>query len=116
MPEERPSCECSHDYGPCEQHGTILVSREGAALRNPDEQIMQLIQDLLDVGAELSVFGREEYQRLSDNFHTGTFTPEDFAAADWLATQLEGNIDHWIIYDDGYVIVSVNHDCPLLEG
>jgi hypothetical protein len=116
MPEDRPSCECSDEYGPCEQHGTVLVSREGAALRNPDEQVMQLIEDLLDVGAELSVAGREEYERLSENFHAGTFTSDDFGGADWLATQLESTVDHWVIYDDGYVIVSANHDCPLLEG
>jgi hypothetical protein len=123
MPEERPYCECSDEYGPCEQHGTILVSRDGAALRNPDEQVMQLIGDLLDVGAELSSWGHAEYLRLRDSLmpdemDNNHFTyPEDYGCADWLATQLEGTIDAYVILQpDGYVIVDAHHDCPLLEG
>lgn len=117
------TCECSEEFGPCEDHGETLVVREGASLHTADELSMILIDDLVSVGAELSPWGRTERDRLSaaleasrDNVSgTAWFAdPDDADAAHSLADQLEGYVaDLWIIRDDGYRIVRPHADCPL---
>jgi hypothetical protein len=117
-------CECDQEYGPCEQHSTVLVSRDGAAVRNCDEHIMCLIDDLIGVGAELSAAGRVEHKQLTDSlvpdeWHGFRFTDvEDYEAAVWLSEQLESTLGEnmCVFHDDGFVIVQLHDDCPLLEG
>lgn len=116
-------CECSDEYGPCEDHGETLVIREGAGLRTADELTMILIEDLVSVGAELSVWGRDEYNRLSAalsasrNPKSGTAwfdNPDDGESARDLSHQLENYVaDLWVIHDDGYRIVRPFDNCPL---
>lgn len=38
-------CECSEEYGPCEDHSEVLVQREGAAIRTADELCAVFIDD-----------------------------------------------------------------------
>lgn len=116
------TCECSDEYGPCEQHGDTLVVREGASQRTGDELTMVLISDLVEAGVELSTEAKAEYERLmlaledARDSHSGTawFSgPEDAYSASDLAREVEGNTDLWVIHDDGYRIVRPHADCPL---
>jgi hypothetical protein len=117
-------CECDQEYGPCEQHSTALVIRDGAAARNPDEYIMCLIDDLVGVGAEVSSTSLEEYLRLTDSLEPNGFGGlifaggDDYEAAVWLSEQLESTLGEniCVFQDDGFVIVQLHDDCPLLEG
>ena len=118
-------CECSEDFGPCETHGDTLVIREGASLHTADELTMIEIGDWLDVGANISVWGRAELARLESALEdsrdpvsgTAWFADEDDAdSARSLAWQLENDqADVWIIREDGYVMVRPHADCPLLD-
>lgn len=115
-------CECDQ-YGPCEQHSTALVIRDGAAARNPDEYIMCLIDDLIGVGAELSPAGRVEHKQLTDSLVPDEwrglrFTDEDdHEAAVWLSEELESTLGEniCVFHDDGFVIMQLHNDCPLPE-
>ena len=113
------TCECSDEYGPCEAHGETLVQREGASLRTADELILILCQDLVDLGAGLSLYGADvlaqaeayvdqPYPDDGDADYVGTF-----AALTTLADQLEADLGVSVIWDDGYRIVRPAADCPL---
>jgi hypothetical protein len=99
------------------------VIRDGAAARNPDEYIMCLIDDLIGVGAELSPAGRVEHKQLTDSlvpdeWRGFRFTDvEDYEAAVWLSEQLESTLGEniCVFQDDGFVIMKLHNDCPLLE-
>lgn len=39
-------CECSEEYGPCENHGEELAQREGASVRTADELLAVFIGDV----------------------------------------------------------------------
>ena len=121
-------CDCSPEYGPCENHGEAIVIREGASTRTADELTMVLIGDLVGIGCELSAWGKAEYARLSAQLehdrdpHSGCawFESEsDQAAANDLAWQLEcsGEMPDrtMLVREDGYVIYQLTEDCPLLE-
>ena len=118
-------CECSEEFGPCEQHGEQLAQREGASTRTGDELTMVLIDDLQSVGAELSVWGKQELTRLESALEASRDPvsgcawfndPDDADAAVSLADQLEAYVaDLWVIHDDGYRIVRPSKDCPLLD-
>lgn len=117
-------CDCSEEYGPCEVHGEVLAQGGGAAFGTADEQLVAEMRALVDVGAELSVAGSEEFDRLvweleqSRDPVSGTAwfsDPDDHGAADWLVCQLESTIDHHVYRDDGFTIVRLLPGCPLLE-
>ena len=117
------TCDCDWDTGPCEQHGTVLVVREGASHRTADELALQLCHDLVDCGAELSPWGafnlRQADERAAQcrNPHTGTMWFDDdgttLDALVTLADQLEADLGIGVYHDDGYVIVRATDDCPL---
>lgn len=116
-------CECSEEYGPCEDHGEVLVQRAGAAVRTADDLTLVLIGDLIGCGAELSAYGRLELERLErvaekcrDRVSGCMWfdDPDDAESACDLAWQLENYVaDLVVLHDDGYVIVRPSDDCPL---
>lgn len=120
------TCECSDEYGPCEQHGDTLVVREGASQRTGDEVTMVLISDLTEVGAALSAADKAEYERLMlalDDARDSAsgcawFSDSDDAdSANDLAQRVESGLsDLWVIRDDGYRIVRPHADCPLVTA
>ena len=112
------SCECSDEYGPCEQHGDALVVREGASVRTADESALQLIDDLADLGYkstdEYSLTFIEMIRPYLEKYHW-------LDDPDWsdtlyeIAFAVESNAnDVWVISNDGYVIWKLHDDCPLL--
>lgn len=124
MNAEATACDCSDEFGPCEQHGETLVVREGASLHTADELTMIEIEDLVSVGAEISVWGREEFKRLTAQLEADRDStsgaawfenPDDAEAARDLVFQLENYVaDLMVIHDDGYRIVKPSDDCPLI--
>lgn len=119
------SCDCSDEYGPCEQHADTLVVREGASLHTADELTLILIEDLVGCGVPLTDLERDELRFLNaqlsanTNPHSGCgwFSAPDVAdSARWLADRIESKANGlMVISDDGYVIVRPHPDCPLLD-
>lgn len=123
-------CECSPEYGPCEKHCDLLVSREGASLHSADELLLLLVSDLVDCGTKLTEYDRAEYDRLRESLTRDSYSgierfPEpkgdkysDFEAAADLEMRVRSYApsDLWINQDDGYTIVRPHSDCPLLNG
>jgi hypothetical protein len=119
-------CDCSEDYGPCENHCEVLAQREGASTRTADELIEVLCLDLIGCGAEVSPWGQDVLNRvaaaLDDNRRMGVAWLPQGDKGDHmrrelvsLADQLESYVaDLWVIHDDGYQIVKPSADCPLL--
>jgi hypothetical protein len=116
MPE---TCDCSHETGPCYEHGTVLVVREGASLRTADGLALVRVNDCTECGAVLSSRDVAELKRLEGAERAGGWfaNPDDQEAAFDLADHAEGGLpDHVRVYaNDGYVIVRLHDDCPLLE-
>ena len=42
-------CECSEEYGPCEDHCEILAQREGASARTADDLVYVFLTDVLAI-------------------------------------------------------------------
>ena len=115
-------CECSDEYGPCEDHGETLVQREGASARTADELMLVLCHDLVDLGAQLSPYGANVLAR-ADKYaeqcrsKTGTMWFKDegetYDSLVTLADQLEVDAEVSVWMDDGYRIVRATADCPL---
>lgn len=123
MYEYDQTCDCSDEYGPCENHCELLVSREGASLRTADELAMVRVQDCVDCGAELSKPDARSQVRLDaalescrdESSGCAWLSESDQDAAFTLADQVESGLpDRVRLYaDDGYVIVRLTDDCPL---
>lgn len=109
------NCECSSEYGPCEQHGDTLVIRDGASQRTADQLAMGLVEDLLGFGVTLPDLAMTNYELLTGLLVDSSFEdPEDSEAASDLAREAEESTDLWVIHDDGYRIVRPHADCPLV--
>lgn len=121
---DAPACDCSEEYGPCEDHSELLVSREGASLRTADELTMVLISDLIACGAVASTDDLEEIARLENALENerspvsgcawfddscALVAPIDAEIAYDIAQTLESTLPDGIqVYsDDGYRIVRV---------
>lgn len=129
-------CDCSEEYGPCEEHGEVIVQREGASTRTADDLLLLFCEDaaavLREVTGEnrLSPWGRSTLdaaeELLSENDHYGCrWFPEDDAdhmvnSLEMVRSQMESELatlDDPIetFWDDGYCIVRVLGG-PLVEG
>lgn len=128
------TCECDDEYGPCELHGTVLVQREGASTRTADESAVQYAEDAADLLDEVggAVEGVREVDReviaeawelLEGARRRGVaWFPEDDAGemldtilrvGDALESDLHA-LGYWTFRDDGYWVVKLSEDCPLL--
>lgn len=113
-------CDCTEEFGPCEQHSELFVSREGASLRTADELLTVFLNDAKDLGAELSPYGQDvltradaalmEYAKENVSFSAWL---DDAELQDELATvvsQLETELytlGYSIYWEDGYRIVKI---------
>lgn len=115
-------CECSEDYGPCEDHSEVLAQREGAAVRTSDELLAVFVGDVMAILA--SETGRAEdllpggsaretaadYWRECpnggwapyDNRETYSLSKALADARDVAESLLPADVYAW--WDDGYVI------------
>lgn len=113
--------DCSEEYGPCEAHSELLVSREGASLRTADELMVCFINDATQLRVELSPWGNDVLTRankaLKDNESMGVAwlpdTPEGHALRDDLNTlqwQVEtelATLGMSVYWEDGFRIVRI---------
>jgi hypothetical protein len=109
-------CDCSEEYGPCEEHGEILVSREGSSGRSADQLVSTFIDDAVSLGAELSPYGKDVVARANEAFgKLGPFESwlEDADLAEELRTvadQVETELYTLglsVYWEDGYTIVRI---------
>ena len=117
-------CECSEDFGPCEDHSTVLVMRDGASMRSADELCELFVMDAVQLGAELSASGRILMAEVAADFAaTGESWLSDPDLADALrdlTNQVESDlytvdaIHPWVTWEDGYVVNNVTGG-PLLD-
>ena len=125
-------CECSEEYGPCEDHAETLVVREGASCRTADEVQLQLCTDLADlitgegralpegVAATLELW----WEQCEDRRHMGvswfTDNDDDNAVVSFdelidMSDKLSGELpDLQIWQEDGYRITRLTGG-PLAE-
>lgn len=132
-------CGCSEDYGPCEEHSTQLAQREGASTRTADALALVFLMDTRDmlIGHANAV---DAIDRLTRDIDTalswkwsGNAGSGD-AGDGWIEEALE---DGWTraeelqdavmraesdltmigastYWDDGYRILVMSDDCPLI--
>ena len=111
-------CECSKEYGPCEEHGETVVQREGASTYTPVELLALYADDATDCGTELSPWALgliREARTLTDGHRAGLL--DELST---LANQVECDLStldapHFTYWDDGFRIVRVLGGCPLIE-
>lgn len=119
-------CDCSDEYGPCEQHCETLVVREGASTRTADELLSVFVHDAVSLGVTLSPWGQDVLMRydtaLDNNRHMGVaWLPDGSGLDDMMDTlryQVEAELSAMGLmsyFEDGYIIVRPTPDCPLLE-
>ncbi len=117
------TCGCTDEYGPCEEHGQVLVQREGAALRSADQLALQYIDDVVQldgVSKVLSAAGLDTVRRAEVDL--GMTGESWFSDADLsqevhdLVHQVENNIgpDYQTYWDDGLRIVRITGG-PLMD-
>jgi hypothetical protein len=79
-------CDCTEEYGPCEEHGETLVSREGAAVRTADDLLVTFIDDARDAGRfVLSPWGEDVLRQAEDNL-----SANESMGVRWLSGDEEG--------------------------
>jgi len=104
-------CECGEEYGPCEEHGTVLAQREGASLRTADELLSVYLHDARSIDPEvLSPYGLDVLARADAALDGPASWLDDSELADELAGvawQVESALDADTYWEDGYIIVRV---------
>lgn len=112
------TCDCTDEYGPCEDHGTVLAQREGASLRSADELAVVYLDDALGIDPDcLSPYGRQVKADAEAGFDGSWIGDPDLAdALRDVVSQVESHLDAWTVWNDGYVIVKPSADCPLVEA
>lgn len=101
-------CECSEEYGPCEEHGETIAQREGASTRTADELLAVFIDDAVGIGVELSPWGADVLARAWANLNAN----ERYGVA-WFSTDEEGSALH----DEVRTLVDqVENDLATMDG
>jgi hypothetical protein len=110
-------CECSEDFGPCEQHSEVLAQREGAAVRTADELAAIFIGDVEALRPTVRVY-EADFETARDvaaeyweqNPNGGWAEPElsealsdSIYAGEWMLAELGLSV-YW---DDGFVIYRI---------
>lgn len=125
-------CECSWEYGPCEDHGEAIIIREGASVRTADESACVLILDIIglceDVGetidAVTSPYGHGVLARVEEDaawsgpncsgwLEDDGLRDELYSLADQMESYLPDGL--YLFEDDGYVISRIIGG-PLVNG
>lgn len=136
-------CECSDEYGPCEQHGEVIAQREGASTRTADDLAYVFLTDVLAImenGPDIPADGSDMARRLAklraavdhwsnddlwdDNRGCRWLVLPDHDLSDPPAALMEdvsdaesvlADLGLAVYWEDGYVITRMNDDCPLLD-
>lgn len=125
-------CECSKEYGPCEEHGEAVVIREGASTRTADDLLLVYVEDAVHLlhDVDPSYYPTPWARHVVDRVRVQLHENDDYGCR-WLssdrlrdelstlADQVECdlstlNTPHFTYWEDGYVIYALADDCPLL--
>jgi len=121
-------CECSEDYGPCEDHCTVLAQREGASCRTADELAFVFLCDAEDILRSNSggAPDADRVRAMLNEYSDAEWSRPDVCG--WLedadvaqalhddVNMVESWLSAWTLWDDGYSIVVPTGDCPLLDS
>lgn len=128
-------CECSEEYGPCEEHGEVIAQREGASTRTADDLVYVFLTDVLAIAEDRGLIsadmrGRVNVDKLRDAIkyweddnlwidiygcrwvrdHVDAEIHDDMSIGESVLADL--GLDVW--WEDGYVI-SRTTGGPLLD-
>lgn len=120
---ETIECECSDEYGPCEDHRVLLAQYEGSSLRTADElTYIYVLECFAILGQELTPVAADVLRRVElaggheGWIDTGDQDSDAILSEELrdLAWEMESTIGAWTIWDDGFRIVEPTEDCPLV--
>lgn len=118
-------CDCSEDYGPCEDHMEVYAQREGASTRTADDLVYVFLTDVLSCAEDVDIRQGAEVDltRLHDSI---TYWGDDARWTDnmgcrWVSDDEEAEIHDEmsvgenvlsdlglsVSWDDGYMIYRV---------
>ena len=127
-------CECSEDYGACEDHRDVLAQREGASTRTADDLAFVFLCDVVDIMEDAGISGGgpdEQALRAAVDYWGENSRWNDSYGCRWVAEELTrdgiviqedipkgesvlSNLGLVVDWEDGYVISRTHPDCPLL--
>jgi len=58
-------CECSEEYGPCEEHGEVIAQREGASTRTADDLAYVFLTDVLAIAEDRGLISADMRGRVN---------------------------------------------------
>ena len=116
-------CDCSPDYGPCDDHSLVAVIREGASTRTADESLELFAHDAASIlearvnGWQLSTDDvdllRDAARLLAESDGYCAWIPEGDESdavrdglidlGDRLESEL-ATVGYWVTRDDGYIV------------
>ena len=119
-------CECSEDYGPCEDHSEFLGNREGASCRTADELARVFIDDAVALGVVLTADDEADLVVIDREFEKGSwlYGDEDGYPNNQRLYDLKESVESRlyevvegisIVWEDGYVMSKMLPGCPLNE-
>ena len=128
-------CECSEDWGPCEDHGEVVAQREGASTRTADDLAYVFLTDVLAIGEERgwiapNMLGKVNADRLrtAEHYWSNDDLWDDTMGCRWVRDDVDAEIHDEIAigesvladlglavyWEDGYVISRVTGG-PLVD-
>lgn len=136
-------CECSEDYGPCENHMDVIAQREGASTRTTDDLVYVFLTDVLAAARDKDIrreSGKRMGRTITDNapdvrqlvdavnYWENDDLWNDNYGCRWVRDDVDAEIHDGmstgenvladlglsVQWDDGYVIYRIHDDCPLI--
>jgi len=128
-------CECSEEYGPCEEHCEVLARREGASSRTADDLVYVFLTDVLAIAENRGLIsadmrGRVNVDKLREaiDYWDNDDLWSDTMGCRWVRDDIDAEIHDDIVWgeqvaaelglsvwwEDGYVISRVTGG-PLVD-
>lgn len=115
-------CDCSEDYGPCEDHAEVLAQRAGASTRTADDLAYVFLTDVLAIaedpdiwqGYDADMSHRRDKLAAMVKFWGDDALWDDNYGCRWLKYDEESSFDHRdALYDDQMVAEGLLFDLGL---
>ena len=134
--EDKWECECSEEYGACEEHREVIAQREGASTRTADDLVYVFLTDVLAIGEERgwlapNMLGKVNADRLRTAVHyweNDDLWTDNYGCR-WVRDDVDAEIHDelsigesvladlglTVDWEDGYVISRTLPGSPLLD-
>jgi hypothetical protein len=114
-------CDCVEDFGPCAEHGELVLQLDGGNARTSPELCVAFIRNVeelfgLQFDAQQMGCLVEVEEALGVNHWLGDEDHEDLASGlAWLVADVESMLpaDAWVFWEDGCWVWRMKDDCPL---